>query len=281
MEPIHVVATGGSPILQAGFAAVLARDASMKLVATIGDARQFLTEASNLTCDVLLLDTDVPHDDVAAIVPKLTEAGRCPHVVVLTNNEDIAEIHATLCLGIQGYGIRRFLRPEDVLVAIRTVSQGLSWACPRTIQILMDLVVRLDDGLANAWHRKLPISERELDVLRCVAAGLREQDIASTMCLSRNTVKTYLRRIRTKLGVATSAEAVQHCVALGLLKPAPASPYRNPGAAAPGSTPGFGPLLQPASMSPFPPAPRPVEGSTHLNTHLYHAAQNGSLLRRS
>lgn len=279
MEQIHVVATGGSPILQAGFAAVLARDPSMHLAAAVSNAHEFLDQAARLPCDVLLLDTDVPHDDVAAILPARSGASHVPHVVVLTNNEDIGEIHATLSLGIQGYGIRRFLRPEDVLIAIRTVSQGLSWACPRTIQILMDLVVHLDDGLGNGWQHKLPISGRELEVLHHVASGLREQDIAGKMFLSRNTVKTYLRRIRTKLQVATSAEAVQRCMSLGLLAPTPTRFSGTTGTTIPvpsqlhPALDGSVPYLQ------LPPLARQTSSSSSLGSVYHQNGQNGGAPR--
>jgi DNA-binding NarL/FixJ family response regulator len=194
-----------------------------------------LASRAPVDCEVVLLNSDTPPDDVVTIAGLSTDLPGRPGILVLTSNAGVEPFRASLRLGVQGYGIHQELRPDDIVGAIRTVVRGRSWACPKVTEMLVDLV-RDWDGLDGSWRKRLPISERELDVLHLVAAGARELDIAQQLCVTRNTVKTYLRRIRTKLNVDSSLAAVRLAAAQGMisrpaegerLQPAIAMPASN------------------------------------------------------
>lgn len=200
-----------------GIAAALGTDPAIRLVGmvdSIVETRGILSEAS---CDVLLLNTDIPQRDAAGLLECWSPVPKQPRLIVLTGNESIDAVQSSFRLGVKGYGISRRVAPDGIPAAVRTVAHGQTWACPYTIELLLDVVLHASGASGAPWSGKPPISTRELDVLRLVANGAREPEIASRLCLSRNTVKTYRRRIRQKLQVETLAAAVRLAVDQKLL----------------------------------------------------------------
>lgn len=223
MDQIHVIVVAGSPILQTGIASVLGKDAAIRIVETFRDVAEIPFPLSENTCDVILLDSDTPRRDAAALSQQLLPGQDRPRLLVLSDSEDVDELRATLGLGVKGYGISRHLDPDEIPMAVHMVAHGRTWACPRTTELLVEAITHLHEESASPRPRKLPISERELEVLLLVANGAREPDIATQLCLSRNTVKTYFRRIRQKLQAETIAAAVRLAMVQGLLPSNPSN----------------------------------------------------------
>lgn len=217
MDQIHVIVVAGSPILQTGIAFVLGKDLAIRIVETFRDVAEIPFPLSENRCDVILLTSDAPCRDASALLQKLPPGYDRPPLLVLSDSEDIDELRGTLGLGVKGYGISRHLNPDEIPTAVHVVAQGRTWACPRTTELLVDAITHFREESASVRPRKLPISERELEVLLLVAGGAREPDIAAKLCLSRNTVKTYFRRIRQKLQAETIAAAVRLAMVQGLL----------------------------------------------------------------
>ncbi|MCC6493891.1 MAG: response regulator transcription factor [Pirellulales bacterium] len=219
MEMVQVILMGGSPLLQIGMVAALDQDPSIRLVAQLGEAVEIPTVGPKLSGDVLILNTNSPFADVDAILadrPVDISSGR---VLVLTECDRLDELRATVRLGIGGYGISRELRPHDLTVAVHSIAHDRRWACPQTIRRLFEAVGEPESSAPLTLPGKMPISERELAVLRLAAAGAREAEIAAKLFLSPNTVKTYLRRIRQKLHAESRSEAIQIAMTLGLISP--------------------------------------------------------------
>ena len=136
-------------------------------------------------------------------------------VVVLTHNDSQQELLATLRTGVRGYGIHSSLEPEDIRSGLLTVARGFRWLCPQATSYLL-LQLAAEDGAAGSGGAG-PLSPREAEVLALAAEGEGEEQIAVALCLSRNTVKTYLRRIREKLQASSRGEAVRLGYEQGLI----------------------------------------------------------------
>lgn len=235
MVELRIVVAGGAPLLQAGIVAALAVDERVRVVAQVEEVHQARAYVLQGTCDVLVLNTDSPHLESAGVIARDATRrsggedsgdggdngdggdGEPVKVLVLTDDDSRHELLASLRVGVQGYGIRSRLQPEDILAAVRTVAGGKSWLCPVATGHLVQLAV-VDGGNGTLGSRNSgPLSPREAEVLRLAADGDGEDQIAVALCLSKNTVKTYLRRIREKLQVTSRGEAVRIGVKHGLI----------------------------------------------------------------
>lgn len=217
MNEIRTILAGGSPLLQAGIAAALAPDPRLQLVGQVSNAREGAVQAGQYPCEVLILNAEVPHLEAAMALEHMSEAACRSKVLVLTENESRDEMLATLNLGVHGYGIRHALWPEDLRAAVLAVARQGVWVCPLATRQLLAATGQPSTLSGPERGRKMPLSHRELEVLRLAADELREEQIAGILHLSKNTIKTYLRRIREKLEVGSRAEALRLAVQLGLL----------------------------------------------------------------
>lgn len=221
MAELRIIVAGGAPLLQAGIVAALAADERLRIVAQVEDVHQARAYVLQGACDVLVLNTDTPHLEAAWVITgdatgsgedgeSADNGGGEPvKVLILTDDDSRHELLATLRVGVRGYGIHSRLQQEDIRAAVRTVAGGKSWLCPMATGHLVQLAV-VDSGNGTLGSRTSgPLSPREAEVLRLAADGDGEDQIALALCLSKNTVKTYLRRIREKLQVTSRGEAVR------------------------------------------------------------------------
>ena len=217
MMELRVAVAGGAPLLRAGIVAALALDDRLRLVDQDTDVEHAGELLRRKACDVLVLNTESPHTEVGVVLNGSAGDTERPKVLVLTDVESQQELLDTLQKGVEGYGIRSCLWPDDIRSGILAVGRGLPWTCPLTTRTLLQLAVEDSAGAAARAGRQGPLSKREAEVLRCAASGEGEEQIAQTLFLSRNTVKTYFRRIREKLHVTTRVEAVRRGYEQGLI----------------------------------------------------------------
>ena len=215
MVELRIALAGGAPLLQAGIEAVLSPDERLRLVARVPDVAQAGALLHGSICDVLVLNSDAPHVEAAALLAGLDAPADAAKVVVLTHNDSQQLLLATLRTGVRGYGIHSSLEPEDIRAGLLTVARGFRWLCPLATSYLL-LQLAAEDGAAGSGGAG-PLSPREAEVLALAAEGEGEEQIAVALCLSRNTVKTYLRRIREKLQASSRGEAVRLGYQQGLI----------------------------------------------------------------
>ena len=217
MVELRVAVVGGAPLIQAGMAAVLAQDPRIAVVLQAPDVSGALEGLGRRPCDVVVLNTDAPRADVAALRGGLAvhEAHGTPtRILALTDSDRPDEALGVLRGGAQGFGVRRQLWPEDVCAGVLAVGRGLPWACPVVTRYLIDRAAR---GPRTGEPAPGGLSLRELDVLRLGAAGAADDRIARELSLSPNSVKTYWQRIRVKLGANSRREAIRHAVTRALV----------------------------------------------------------------
>lgn len=267
---VRVVVAGGPPLLQGGIVAALTAhpqvrcnvelrslDACFTIVAgplagpdrASGDGPISVPEDlyGATACDVLILLTPSPRRDCASAVAGMARWTTAPRLLILTDNDDIDELVATIGAGADGYGQLTGLCPDDLRTAVLALDRHGSWLCPTTVTRLVratrarvDTTPDVPTGTASsdalsplsvadpgqATARDItdlrrsargPLSDREMEVLRLLAARAGEQEIATRLHLTRNTVKTYLKRISEKLGVTSRSEALCVAIARGLV----------------------------------------------------------------
>lgn len=215
---IRVLLVDDHALFRRGVASVLAREPDLTVVGEASDAEQALARAKELHPDVVLLDVKMPGRSGLEVCAELVEAVPGVRVVMLTISDAEDDLYAAVRAGASGYLLKE-ISPEDVVAAVRSVHAGQSLISPTMAGKLLTefaAMVRREDELRDSGAPRL--TDRELEVLKLVARGLNNRDIAHELFISENTVKNHVRNILEKLQLHSRMEAVVYAVREKLLE---------------------------------------------------------------
>jgi two-component system nitrate/nitrite response regulator NarL len=154
--------------------------------------------------DVILMDIDMPVLDGIATMDLLKRKGHDIPTLMLTMHQSMRRIRGALSKGAQGY-ILKDASKSELVEAIHKVSQRQNYFHPK----VNDMVFDYFKGKTSAKNSLQELSEREIEIIQCLAEGKNTKAIAETLFISEHTVKTHRRNIMQKLGVKTSAELIK------------------------------------------------------------------------
>ncbi|RXZ67677.1 response regulator [Agromyces albus] len=210
-EPIRVVVADDHPIVRAGIVGLLETAAGIEVVGEAADGAEAVALAEAERPDLVLMDLRMPGVDGASATASIVAAGTGTRVLVLTTYETDDHILAAIEAGASGYLLKAAPQAE-ILEGIRAVAAGETVLAP---SIAAKLVSRVRAAAASV---DLPaLSPRELEVLRLVAAGRSNPEIARELYIGEATVKTHLLHAFEKLEVNDRTRAVTRAMELGLL----------------------------------------------------------------
>lgn len=204
---IRVVLVDDHAIVRAGIAGMLADVPGIEIVGEASNGEEGLELIRLESPDVVLLDLRMPVMDGATVIQTLRAAGNKIGILVLTTYDTDADILRAIEAGANGY-LLKDTSLEDLIQAIRATSIGNSWLAPT---VATQLMTQLQKGVPEK------LSDRELDVLRLVACGHSNKEIATELHVSQATVKTHLVHIYRKLEVNDRTAAVTTALNRGLL----------------------------------------------------------------
>jgi DNA-binding NarL/FixJ family response regulator len=204
---IRVLIVDDHPIVREGVSAVLERERDIEVVGTAGTTDDGLRLTATLHPDVVLLDLKLPGAEAGESVT--TFVGQSPGVVVFTAYDADDDVFRAIRDGARGY-LLKGSAAADIVDAIRQVHAGNSYLSPR-------VAAKLVSDVAHPRSRGGLLSARERGVLRLVAAGLSNRQIAETLSLSERTIKFHVTAILNKLGADNRAQAVALAAERGLL----------------------------------------------------------------
>lgn len=162
--------------------------------------------------DVILLDIDMPVLDGISTMSLLKAKGFDTPILMLTMHQSMKQIKAALEKGAQGYILKDASKPE-LIQAITDVSQGKVYFHARITNQVFDYF----RGKASSKNTVQDLSEREIEIIKCLAEGMNTRAISEALFISEHTVKTHRRNIMHKLHVKTSAELVKLATDRGLI----------------------------------------------------------------
>ncbi|WP_432512850.1 response regulator [Kineococcus sp. SYSU DK001] len=215
--PIRVLVCDDQAMIRAGFATIIDAQADLEVVGECGDGRAAVDLAGALRPDVVVMDVRMPVLDGIGATRLLAGPDVEPPIKVLivtTFNLD-EYVYEALRAGASGF-LLKDARPAQLLHGIRTVAAGTSLLAP---EVTRQLVGRYASRI-RPTHRAqedTTLTRRELDVLRLIADGLSNSEIAATLSLSPETVKTYVSRLLTKLDLRDRVQAVVYAYRHGLV----------------------------------------------------------------
>jgi DNA-binding NarL/FixJ family response regulator len=194
---IRVLIVEDHAVVRSGLERLLATTPDIEVVAGAADGEQAVALAEEHRPDVVLMDLSMPNVDGIEATRRILEDGGDAQVVVLTSISDREKIEAALDAGAIGY-LLKDAEPEDVIRGIRAAARGESPIAPKAARELLT---------ARGQRPELRLSERELEVLGCVAQGLPNKLIAIRLAISEKTVKAHLTRVYQQIGVTDRTQA--------------------------------------------------------------------------
>ena len=218
MSRIRVLIADDQPLMRAGFRTVLEATGSIEVVAEAGDGEEAITLAHRHDPDVILMDVQMPRLDGIEATRRLPRH----RVLVLTTFGLDEYIVEALRAGASGF-LTKDAPVNDLVAAVRAVAAGDAVLSPAATRQLLDRVGRRLPPVAPASERQDALTERELDVLRLLAAGMSNAEIAQALVVAEPTVKSHVSNLLGKLGLRDRVQAVIWAYEHGLVSPSRAT----------------------------------------------------------
>lgn len=211
-DAIRIVLADDHAVLRAGLKALLEAQPDMQVVGEAGDGAQVVQVALARRPDVILLDINMPEVNGLEALVRLRQSVPASRVLVLTMHDDQTYLRQVLAAGGAGYVLKQ-AADQELLTAIRTVHAGGSFLHPAHTLALLQ---QPEQGAAEQ-SELAQLSDREREVLRLIAFGHSNKEIADMLFLSVKTVETYKARVMEKLDLKTRASLVRFAMKHGLL----------------------------------------------------------------
>ena len=211
---IRIVVADDQPLVRTGLRMILDAEPDIDIVAEASNGNEAVAAAAAHAPDVILLDVRMPELDGIEATRAITAVDEPPRVLVLTTFDLDEIVYDALRAGASGFLLKD--APEDRLIgAIRVVADGGSLFAPSVTRRLIEEFARRPEKPA---HDLADLTERENEVLRMIARGLSNAEIATELFVSENTVKTHVTRILTKLGLRDRVQAVVVAYESGMVR---------------------------------------------------------------
>ena len=215
---IRVLVVDDQSMVRAGFRMLLSGQDDIEVVAEASDGTEAVDKAAEHTPDIVLMDVRMPRRGGIDACTAIHETVPSAKIIMLTISDEEADLYEALKAGAMGYLLKE-ISIEEVAAAIRAVHGGQSLISPSMASKLLtefaSMIKKTDDRQQVPTPR---LTDREMEVLKLVAKGLNNRDIAKQLFISENTVKNHIRNILEKLQLHSRMEAVVYAVREKLLE---------------------------------------------------------------
>jgi DNA-binding NarL/FixJ family response regulator len=213
---IRVLLADDQRLVRSGFRMILGADDGLEVVGEAGDGVEAVSAARELRPDVVLMDVRMPRVDGIEATRQIAAMAEPPRVLVLTTFDLDEYVFAALRAGASGFLLKD--APEaQLLAAIRVVADGGSLFAPAVTRRLIERFASL--GEPSAPPAVETLTAREVEVLRLLARGRSNAEIAAELVVSEHTVKTHVAHVLAKLGLRDRIQAVILAYESGLVRP--------------------------------------------------------------
>lgn len=203
------------PLLREALCQVLSKEQDMEVVGKAGDGEEVVKMASQLKPDVVIMDIIMPKFDGIEASKKIKATAPNIAILILTAYDDDNYVLGLLEAGAAGY-LLKSARGQDMVEAVRAIQAGESVLHPEIIEKLLKRAMLKSAGIVKSRTSEL-LSEREKEMLKLLATGMGNKEIAKNLCLSLRTIKAHMSNIFTKMNVASRSEALVEALRSGLI----------------------------------------------------------------
>jgi DNA-binding NarL/FixJ family response regulator len=216
---IRVVVTDDQEIVRAGFSALLETQPDITVVGTAADGAEAIQISRERRPDVVLMDVRMPGLDGIEATRRLAADGAAgPRILVLTTFDLDEYVYEALGAGASGF-LLKDVPAERLFEAVRVVAAGEAMLAPNVTRRLISEFARLRPRLGPRPDLLRELTPREAEVLRLIAEGLSNAEIAERLVVSEETIKTHVSRVLVKLGLRDRTQAVVMAYESGLVVP--------------------------------------------------------------
>ncbi|TCR13411.1 response regulator transcription factor [Streptomyces sp. BK205] len=218
--PVTVLLVDDEPLVRAGLRAVLEAQPDIEVVGEAADGAAVIPLVRRLRPDVVAMDVRMPLlDGIEATRAVLRTVDRPPKILVVTTFENDEYVYEALRAGADGFLLKR-ARPAEIVHAVRLVAEGESLLFPASVR---QLAARYGEGEGNLAARaameRARLTDREAEVLRLMARGLSNAEIAERLFVGTETVKSHVSGVLAKLGARDRTQAVIAAYESGFVAP--------------------------------------------------------------
>jgi two-component system NarL family response regulator len=217
-DPIRVLVVDDHALFRRGLEMVLAHEDDIDVVGEAEDGAEAVEKAVETTPDIVLMDVRMPRRSGIDACTAIKDAVPSSKIIMLTISDEEADLYEAIKAGATGYLLKE-ISIDEVAAAVRAVHGGQSLISPSMASKLLNefaSMIKRDDEREQVPVPRL--TEREMEVLRLVAKGLNNREIAKQLFISENTVKNHVRNILEKLQLHSRMEAVVYAVREKLLE---------------------------------------------------------------
>jgi two-component system NarL family response regulator len=214
-DPIRVLIVDDHALFRRGLEMVLEQEPDIEVVGEASDGAEALTKAVDSTPDIVLLDVRMPKRTGLEACMEIKQLVPAARIIMLTVSDEEADLYEAVKNGASGY-LLKDSSIDEVAQAVRVVAEGQSLISPSMAVKLLDEFKEM----SRTDREQVPtprLTDRELEVLRLVATGLNNREVAKQLFISENTVKNHVRNILEKLQLHSRMEAVMYAVREKLL----------------------------------------------------------------
>jgi DNA-binding NarL/FixJ family response regulator len=218
--PIGVLIADDQPLVRAGLRMILEVEPDIAIVGEAADGKEAVLVAGETEPDVILMDVRMPNLDGLEATRRIVRSRQNgSRVLILTTFDRDAYVYEALLAGASGF-VLKDIAPEQLVDAIRVIASGEALLSPTVTRRLIEEFVRRPPDDARPAPRELEqLTPREAEILRLVARGLSNAEIAARAFVSEPTVKTHVARILMKLGLRDRVQVVVYAYEHGLARP--------------------------------------------------------------
>ena len=212
---IKVMLVDDQNLVRKGVRSLLELAEDIEVIAEASDGSEAVAKVPEHGPDVVLLDMRMPGMNDVEVLRQLNEAGTLPPTIILTTFDDEELVLAGIRNGAKGY-LLKDVALDELVSAIKTVAEGGSIVKPAVTERLLKGLENLETDF-SALDRPDPLTDRETEILRLMAGGYSNKEIASSLCVAEGTVKNHVSNILSKLGVRDRTRAVLKAFELGFV----------------------------------------------------------------
>jgi DNA-binding NarL/FixJ family response regulator len=215
---IRIVVADDHEVVRAGFAALLETQPDFTVLGTAADGAEAVQLSRELQPDVILMDVRMPGTDGIEATRQLTATTGGPRVIIFTTFDLDEYVYDALCAGASGF-LLKDVTAERLFDAVRVVAVGEALLAPTVTRRLISEFARLRPAAPAPSAAVAELTARETEVLRLLAEGLSNAEIAGRLVITEETVKTHVSRVLHKLALRDRAQAVVIAYESGLVRP--------------------------------------------------------------
>jgi len=220
---IRVLLCDDQALVRGGFQMILDARDDLEVVGEAGTGRQAIELTQRLDPDVVLMDVRMPELDGVQATRQLVGGGSRARVLILTTFDVDEYVYEAIRAGASGF-LLKDVRPAELVEAIRVVAAGDALLAPSVTRRLLDRFAQTLPTDEETPRDLTALTEREVQVLRLVAAGLTNAELAGRLFVSETTVKTHVSSILRKLELRDRVQAVIAAYEAGLVRPGASPP---------------------------------------------------------